>query len=76
MRVRADGRGHLLLVAPNGFGKTSTLRHLERSGRTLGLTTEHYPVAVGTALPAAVPGQRLGDGVEGADTDRAILPVQ
>ena len=54
LRVLADGRGHVLLVAPTGFGKTSTLRHLERSGRTLGLTTERYPLAAGTDLPDVV----------------------
>ena len=54
LRVLADGRGHVLLVAPAGFGKTSTLRHLERSGRTLGLTTERYPVAAGTDRPDIV----------------------
>ena len=54
LRVLAEGRGHLLLVAPTGFGKTSTLRHLERSSHTLGLTTERYPVAAGTDLPDIV----------------------
>jgi DNA-binding CsgD family transcriptional regulator len=54
LRLLAEGRGHVLLVAPTGFGKTSTLRHLERSGRTLGLTTERYPVAAGTDLPDVV----------------------
>jgi DNA-binding CsgD family transcriptional regulator len=54
LRMLADGRGHVLLVAPAGFGKTSTLRHLERSSRTLGLRTERYPVAAGTDRPDVV----------------------
>jgi hypothetical protein len=54
LRLLAEGRGHVLLVAPAGFGKSTTLRHLERSGRTLGLRTQRYPVATGSDAPDVV----------------------
>jgi DNA-binding CsgD family transcriptional regulator len=54
LRLLADGRGHVLLVAPAGFGKSTTLRHLERSARALGLRTQHYPVAAGSHAPDVV----------------------
>jgi DNA-binding CsgD family transcriptional regulator len=54
LRLLAVGRGHILLVAPAGFGKSTTLRHLERTGRTLGLRTQRYPVAPGSDTPDVV----------------------
>ena len=54
LRLLAEGRGHVLLVAPAGFGKSTTLRHLERSGRTLGLRTQRYPLAPGSDTPDVV----------------------
>jgi hypothetical protein len=54
LQILAEGRGHLLLVAPTGFGKSHTLRHLERSSRTLGLRTSRYPLPAGAEPPDVV----------------------
>src|SRR3954470_24832014 len=54
LRMLAESRGHLVIVAPPGFGKSSTLRHLERSSRTLGLRTARYPVPAQADSPDIV----------------------
>ncbi|HEU4332727.1 MAG TPA: LuxR C-terminal-related transcriptional regulator [Lapillicoccus sp.] len=54
LQILAEGRGHLLLVGPTGFGKSHTLRHLERSSRTLGLRTHRYPLPAGAEPPDVV----------------------
>jgi DNA-binding CsgD family transcriptional regulator len=54
LRLLAEGRGHVLLVAPAGFGKSTTLRHLERGSLTLGLRIQRYPVAAGSDAPDLV----------------------
>jgi DNA-binding CsgD family transcriptional regulator len=85
LRLLAEGRGHVLLVAPAGFGKSTTLRHLERSGRTLGLRTERYPVATGSDAPDVVlvddahllPAQELAVlGNSLASTPRVVAAVE
>ena len=37
LELLARGRGHIVVMAPAGYGKTTALRQLERGGRTLGL---------------------------------------
>jgi DNA-binding CsgD family transcriptional regulator len=85
LRLLAEGRGHILLVAPAGFGKSTTLRHLERSGRTVGLRTQRYPVAPGSDTPDVLivddahllPSRELavlGNGV--ASTPRVVAAVE
>ena len=42
LALLAHGRGHIVLMAPAGYGKTSALQQLERGGQTLGLRLHRY----------------------------------
>ena len=44
LELLARGHGHIVLIAPAGYGKSSALRQLERAGHSVGLRLQRYAV--------------------------------
>lgn len=54
LELLAHGRGHIVLMAPAGYGKSSALRQLERGGQTLGLRLHRFAPEGGHDRPDVV----------------------